>query len=297
MSDFIILTDSTSDLNAQLREKYAIDYFKMQFSSSERTYDASLDWEDISPSDFYNAMRNGTSFTTVQVSLQSYTNKFRQYLSQGMDILYIGCSSALSGSVTSSYIIRDQLKTEFPNNRIYCFDSLISGMGQGMMAIRAAQMKAEGKTVEEVYNWLCENVMKHNQMGSTECLEYLKKSGRIKASSAFFGDLFAVKPLIISDTNGQNLAIRKVKGRKNALSAMVNHIAQYIEAPESQTIYIGHADSEADAMLVRDLVLERFPGTKVETNIIGPIVGASVGPGTIIAYYYGKEKSTQMKDV
>lgn len=296
MADFVILADSTADLSKELREQYDIDYVFMGFSDGSREYKASLDWEEIAPADFYAAMKNGTRFTTVQVPMTEFDAKFRSYLEKGMDILYIGCSSALSGSVASSYVIRDKLMTEYPGRSIYCVDSLHSGMGQGTMAIKAAKMRDEGMSIGEIYAWLDLNRHKFNLCATTAELAYLKRSGRIKASSAFFGDIFAVKPIIISDAEGQNVGIRKVKGRKSSLKEIADYTAAHIENPSEQTICIGHAECEADAVTVKEYLKEALGDVKIELNVIGPIVGASVGPGTVIVYYYGALKSSHIQN-
>lgn len=296
MADFVILADSTADLSKELREKYNIDYVLMGFSDGSKEYKASLDWDEMKPADFYGAMKNGTRFTTVQVPMAEFDAKFRAYLEKGMDILYIGCSSALSGSVASSYVMRDKLMTGYPGRSIYCVDSLHSGMGQGTMAVMAAKMRDEGKSIGEIYAWLDLNRHKFNLCATTAELAYLKRSGRIKASSAFFGDIFAVKPIIISDAQGQNVGIRKVKGRKTSLKEIADYTAAHIENPSEQTICIGHAECEEDALTVRDYLKEALGDVRIELNVIGPIVGATVGPGTVIVYYYGALKSSHTEN-
>ena len=149
MSKIAILTDSTADMNRELREKYNIDYFRMGFSSGDEEYVASLDWEDISYKDFYDSMRNGKGYLTSQVTVKHFLEKFSEYLKEGYDVLYIGCSSALSGSVAAAKLLLKELKNEYKDNKVICIDSLLSGMGQGMMAIKAAELRDEGKTVEE----------------------------------------------------------------------------------------------------------------------------------------------------
>ena len=294
MSKIAILTDSTADMNRELREKYNIDYFRMGFSSGDEEYVASLDWEDISYKDFYDSMRNGKGYLTSQVTVKHFLEKFSEYLKEGYDVLYIGCSSALSGSVAAAKLLLKELKNEYKDNKVICIDSLLSGMGQGMMAIKAAELRDEGKTVEEIAEFIEEMKMRCNQVGTVSTLEYLKKSGRVTASSAFFGNLFAVKPILISDDKGQNLAVKKVKGRMSSLEETVNQIEKFIKDPLNQTVYISHADAKEDADKVCEMLKERIPGIKTEQAIIGPIVGISVGPGTIIAYYQGVDKKEHM---
>lgn len=291
---FCIITDSTSDLSLELREKYGIDYCKMEFSEGDKHYHASLDWDEISCKEFYDSMRQGKRYKTVQVPVKTFDEKFREHLDKGEDILYIACSSGLSGSINTAKVISEELRSSYPGRKIVCIDSLISGLGQGSMAIKASELKNEGKTLEETASWIEEHKLFFNQYGTVESLEYLKSAGRVTASSAFFGNLFAVKPILISDLEGHNLAVKKVKGRKSSLDELAIMSAKYIENPLDQTIYVGHADDEEAAKATADKIKELIPGANISFYVIGPIVGASVGPGTVIVFYYGKNKKEQL---
>ena len=295
MASFHVLTDSTSDLPIELRQQYEINYFPMEFSTGDKNYVASLDWLQIGSHDFYESMRNGVKYKTAQVSIKTYTEILREHLSMGKDVIYIACSSALSSSVKTAYVVRDELRTEFPDRKVIIVDSLISGMAQGLLAIECAKMRDQGKSLDEVETWIEDHKMFYNQCSTTETLSYLKEAGRVTASSAFFGNLFAVKPIIISDTKGQNLAIRKVKGRKSSFTEIADQISKYIVQPEKQTIWVGHADSPDDAEALAAEIKAKIPDTTVKTYVIGPIVGVSVGPGTLICNYRGKHKNEQLE--
>ena len=294
--NFAIIADSTCDLDDELRIKYEIDYAPMNYVIDDKEYPAMLDWQSHSPKEFYNLMRNGTRITTTQVPREVFVEKFSSYLKDGKDILYISCSSALSGSYNLATLIAKELMEEYPNNKIICVDSLISSFGQGGLAIMAAQLRGEGKSVEEVAAFLAENRLKMNQAGTCDSLEYLRRAGRVKASKAFFGNLFGVKPIIISDIIGQNYAFKKAKGALNAKRAIVEHIAEVVENPEDQILYISHADDEESATLLKDLIMEQIPFAGYHMGYIAPIVGSCVGPGTIIAFCYGKEVTIKGDD-
>ena len=268
MASFHVLTDSTSDLPLELRQQYEINYFPMEFSTGDKNYIASLDWLQIGSHEFYESMRNGVKYKTAQVSIKTYSEILREHLSMGKDVIYIACSSALSSSVKTAYVVRDELRTEFPDRKVIIIDSLISGMAQGLLAIECAKMRDQGKSIDEVETWIEDHKLFYNQCSTTESLSYLKEAGRVTASSAFFGNLFAVKPIIISDIKGQNLAIRKVKG---------------------------HADSPEDAETLAGEIRNKIPEATVKTYVIGPIVGVSVGPGTLICNYRGKHKNEQLE--
>ncbi len=293
MKNFAIIVDSTSDLNREIREQYHLDYVPMNYVVDGKEYPASLDWESHSPKVFYDMMRAGTRITTTQVPRELYTEKFSQYLKEGKDVIYIACSSALSGSVNLATVVARELAEQYPENKIYCIDSLISSLGQGSMAIHAAKLRDAGKNAAEIAEELLNIRLCFNQFGTTDTLEYLARSGRVKASKAFFGNLFGVKPILISDKIGQNYAVKKAKGSLNAKLAIVEMMAEAVEKPEEQTLYISHADDEASALLLKEKILEKIPFADVHIDYIRPIVGSCVGPGTIISFCFGKEVTIQ----
>ncbi len=294
MKKFVILTDSCSDLPLELREKYDIDYIPMHFSCEGKEYIADLDYKEISVKDFYNLMRDGKRVITAQTTAPEYTEKFTKIVEDGFDILSISCSSALSASVKASYVARDSVLEAHPDAKIICIDSLMSCAGLAAICIKASKLRGEGESIEECAAWVEENKLKFNQEASVDKLTYLKQAGRVSAASAFFGGIFNVKPIIISDCMGRNAAIEKVKGRRVSMARIAERVADaYYES--DIPLFISHADVPEEAELLREMVFDKLrerginpESLETYTTHIGPIVGASVGPGTIAAYFYGK---------
>ncbi len=290
-SNFAILIDSTGDLSRDLREKYDIDYIRFTVSiEGGSSIIASLDYDQgLSHHDFYQVMRDGKRIYTAQVTEQECVERYTQFLKEGKDVLYIACSSGLSASVGVAQKVAERLMGEYPGRKIVAFDSLISGYAQGTMAIKASEMREEGKTLDEVVAFLTENRQRFNQFASVKDLTALKKAGRVTASSAFFGNIFSVKPILISDIKGHNFAIEKVKGRKASLVHIADMAVDACLDPEHETFYIANADCEEEANISKEEILRRLPNAKIVCGNIGPIIGASTGPGTVSVYVYGKE--------
>jgi len=244
----------------------------------------------ISVKDFYDVMRNGKRIYTSQVTTKKYCEIFEKYLKEGYDILSISCSSALSSSIKASYVARDNLKKLYPQQKIICIDSLNSSCGLGMLCIRASELRSEGKVIEEVEIEISELRNKVNQNITPEKLSYLKQAGRVSATSAFFGGLLNIKPIIISDALGQNTAIEKVKGRQVSIERISEMFVENYKHYSFQKIFICHADCIEDANKLKELVVSKL-NKEIEFHIesIGPIVGASVGPGTVAVQFFGKE--------
>ncbi len=289
MREIVIFGDSTCDLDKEMREKYGLEYVHMNYVLEGKEYPASLDWESLSVKDFYNEMRSGKRITTTQVPANVFEEAFEEAIKAGKDVLYIGCSSALSGSVNQGTIVAKDLLEKYPDAKIRCVDALDSSFGQGILLMWASNMRAEGKDVDEIADYIEANRNKVHQIATVGNLTWLKKAGRVTASSAFFGNLIGIKPIIISDAKGQNYAVKKVKGAQAAKEEIANMVAAEIVDAESQTVYISHADDEAAAAQLKDLILAKVNCKDVVYGYIGPIVGASVGPGTTNVYFIGDE--------
>ena len=289
MREYVIFGDSTCDLGADIREKYDIDYVPMNYVLDGKEYPASLDWEGLSVKDFYNEMRNGKRITTTQVAGETFATRFEEVLKSGKDILYIGCSGALSGSVNQGTVIAKDLLEKYPEAKIRCVDARNSSFGQGIQLMWASEMRAEGKSIDEAADFIEANRLNVHQVATVGSLSYLKRAGRVTASSAFFGNIIGIKPILISDAKGQNFAVKKVKGAKASLEEVANMVAEEIVEPESQIVYISHADTEESAAALKELILAKIKCKDVVYGYIGPIVGASVGPGTVAAYFIGNE--------
>ena len=289
MRKFAIVTDSCSDMSTELRKKYDVDYVAMRISYESKDLPATLDWVEYSPKEMYDVMRRGVRIITAMVPTSDFKKYFTEKVEAGEDVLYVACSSALSGSVNVGAKVAEEVLKDHPEAKIYCVDTLISSMGEGLLAVKAAKMREEGKTIEEVKKYIEDERLYYNQIATVESLEYLKRAGRVKPTAAFFGNLFGVKPILISDTLGNNAPIKKVKGRKNSFIELVSEVKDNIIDAENQTICITHADCMDDALLIKEMLEKEISPKDFYINYIGPTVGASVGPGTIGVYFKGKK--------
>ena len=295
MKNFVIFGDSTCDLDKATREKYDLDYIPMNYIVDDAEYPASLDWENHSVKEFYDFMRSGKRIFTTQIPKSICCDQFKAAIEAGNDIVYIACSSALSSSYDTACVVARELKEQYPDAGIYCVDSLNSSLAQGAMLIDASRMRAAGKSAAETAKQIEDTRLRYNMVGTTGTLEYLRRAGRVKASKAFFGNLFGVKPIIISDRKGQNYGAKKAKGATNARITVAETLVDFADGMYD-TLYIAHADCPEDVELLRDEILKRASFKNVYFGNIGPIVGASVGPGTIAAFCYGKEVMIEGKE-
>ena len=289
MNQIQILTDSCSDMPRDLREKYGIDYCRMMTVYHEKETPASLDWEYYTPKALYNIMRGGERVLTTQVPPEEFRRVFTKYLEEGKDIVYVGCCVKQSSSVNTAAVVAKELLQGYPGRVIEVIDSLNASLGEGMVAMKAAEFRDQGFSASEIAEKtraIRNNVREYVTVHS---LDALRRAGRVKASSAFFGNLFGVKPIIISDVEGAQAGFKKVKGRETSIREIVNLLKETMIDPEHQTVYLVHADAGEDAELLRKTVLENIPCRDVYTAYIGPIIGASVGPDALAVFGFGEE--------
>lgn len=245
----------------------------------------------MSVKEYYDLLREGKKITTTQMTAENYTKTFEKYLKEGLDVLYVGVSSALSSSFNVSLKVRDTLSDCYPERKIICVDSLNGCYGHGLLCVRASELRAEGKTIEETAEWLEKNRNTMNQEGTVESLKWLRQAGRVSGPAALFGGLLQIKPIVISDSTGHNAAVEKVKGRKASLLRLVERVKERYEEVPYQRMYVMHADCIEEAEFFRDELNKALPSTHPEIEI-GPVihhVGAAVGPGMLGVYFYGKE--------
>ena len=287
-----IITDSCSDLDINLLEKYDIDYVKMNTVYNDLEQKATLTWDWKKPHDFYAIMRNGERITTTQVPQDEFESVFTKYLDLGFDIIYIGCALKQSGSVNSGKVVARQIleKEEYSEAKIECIDSLNATCGEGLLAIYAATLVSKSLSFDEIVKEVLDKRKKIVEYATVGTLDWLRKSGRVTASKAFFGNLFQVKPILIADKDGAQAAYKKAKGRKNALTMIVDLLKENIIDSSNQTIFIGEADcAEEEIDFVKNYIKSNIDCKDIYVLPIGPIVGASVGPDTIGVWAFGKE--------
>lgn len=285
-----IITDSCADLGGKLLDKYGIDYVKMSIVEDGKETPALLTWTEEEAHALYDQIRAGKRITTAQVTVEEFQRVFGRYIEDGCDIVYIGCASKQSGSVNTGYVTAQKLMEKNPGVQIFCIDSLNSTIGEGMLAIEAAKMASEGKGAEEIANSISSIRNNVLEFATVHSLDTLRRAGRVSASSAFFGNLMGVKPILVADAKGAQAAYKKVKGRPAAIRECIALMKGNIIDAEKQTIYLWHSDCDREELnQVAEMVKAEIPCQELEIGYIGPIVGASVGPSVIGLWAFGKE--------
>ena len=293
MSDFILSCCSTADMPKSFFEERNVAYVCFHFNMDGKDYPDDLG-ESMPFPEFYKRIEEGAQPTTSQVNVDEFTNFFEPFLKEGKDILHVSLSSGLSGSFNSASIAARDLMEKYPERTIKVVDSLGASSGFGVLMTYLADLKDEGKSLTEVYDWAEKNKLRvHHWFFSTDLTSY-KRGGRISATSAMVGTLLGICPLLNMDNEGHLIPRKKIRTKKKVIEELVNMMKEHVEdGPDYKGYcYISNSACEEDAEKVRDLVEAYCPNLKgkVLINSIGTVIGSHSGPGTVALFFLGDER-------
>ena len=283
MKLFDVSSDSTCDLYKKVREEKNIWFVPLTFNlekngKQEEYLDEFDSYEDYLA--FYHKVRDGAFPRTAMLNYDAHYNHFIKMAQAGVkDVLHFSISSGLARTVTVAMEAAEAVKKEYPEFNLYSVDPLTATVGQGILVSLACKWRDEGKTAKETYEYLLEARLRIQHCIIPNDLFYLKKGGRVSAASAVFGTMLNIKPMLIFDSEGKLKVTEKCKGIKKAFASV---IAAMERAPvdENRMAVVVHTDNEAGAKELAALV-EARTGVKPEIVIMGPVIGAHVGPGSV----------------
>lgn len=286
--NFIITTDSGCDLSLNLCQNNNIIPIHLKYYNDEEVYTDTMKEEDSVV--FYNKMRKGVVFRTSQINTEEFIEFFEPLLEQKLPIIHICMGSAISGTYNNGLVAVKTLKEKYPDCEIHFIDSTLASVGYGILSLKLAEFRENGKSVKECVKWVEENKSKINTYYTTSTLTYFARSGRLKSSSAVLGKILAVNPILKLDKAGALLICAKVIGKKAAINKIISNIAEKIINPREQTLYVSHSDIPEEAKSFGELVKNHFGFKKVVYTYIGSTIGAHAGPGVKTAFFFGKDR-------
>ncbi len=293
MNEFLITCCSTVDLSKEFLEERKIPYVCFHYTLDGKDYLDDLG-VTISPDDFFAKIAAGATPSTSQINVDEYIKFWEPFLKDGKDILHITLSSGISGSYNSAVIAKEMLSEKYPSSKIYVVDSLGASSGYGLLVTYVSDLKAEGKTIDECYNWAEENKLNvHHWFFSTDLTSY-KRGGRISATSFFLGQLLKICPLLNMDNLGRLIPRQKIRTKEKTMNALVKKMEEHaIDGLNySGKCYICHSACLEDAQKIASIVESKFPhlNGKVVINSIGTVIGSHTGPGTLALFFIGDKR-------
>lgn len=288
--DYVLMTDSDSDLLYSIADERHIPVVRMPYSLDGQEY-----FDDNGRSgvekDLFDKMRKGATPSTSCLPTDAYLEYFEPILKE-KDLLFIAFSSQMSSTINNIYEAREQLLKKYPNRRFYVVDTLSISAPMTLLVLGAHDLYMKGKSMAEVEKWVLDNRMRAHAWLTVGDLKYLARGGRISSTSAFFGSMLDIKPIICMGKGGKLDPAEKVQGRKKAIRTIVDRTAEYIEHPEDQTVIIMQADVEEEAKTLEKMLRQHIPAIKdIRIQTVGPVIGAHCGPGTLACCFMGKKRT------
>ncbi len=287
---FEIVTDSSANLTDDQIKDYNLSVISLSYFVNGKEYKGYIKGIKTDYKSFYEFARQKSLITTSLPEYKEFLSVFNPIIENEKDLLYIGFSSALSGTFQSANNYLDELKEKYPDRKIYAVDSLCASMGQGLLVYYTVKLRNEGKTIEETFNWLEENKLSFCHWFTVDDLFFLQRGGRLSTFSAIAGTMLSVKPVLHVDELGKLVLAEKVRGRRKALSSLVDRMESSINLDKKQPIFISHGDCIEDAEYVATLIRERFEFSDITINYIDPVIGSHSGPGTIALFFIGNKR-------
>ena len=290
MNSFEIVTDSSCDLPAELVQELDIQVVPLGFLLEGKPYHNYPDNREMSPEVFYQKLKDGAAATTNAVNLSQAAEAIEPLVKEGRDVLVLAFSSGLSATCQAFCLAAEELSEQYPDRKILVVDTLCASLGQGMFVYQAAQLRAQGKSLEEVRDWAEANKLRQCHWFTVNDLFFLKRGGRVSGATALLGTMLQIKPVMHMDDEGHLINMSKARGRKAALLALADKVGELGEDLTSQTMFISHSACLEDAQFVADEVKRRYGVEKIIINSIGPVIGAHTGPGCVAMFFMGKHR-------
>ena len=290
MSEFVLMTDSSADLSQEMVQELGVTVLPLSFTIQGKTYRNYPDNREMDLPLFYDMLRAGELATTSAVNVAEYTQAVEPILQEGKDVLILAFSSGLSSTYQASVLAAGELREKYPDRKIYTVDTLCASLGQGLLVYLAVQEQRKGRSIEEVRDWAEETKLHLCHQFTVDDLHFLKRGGRISATTAVVGSMLQIKPVLHVDNEGHLINIGKARGRQASLKALVDKMEKTVTEEGRKTVFISHGDCRKDAVTVADMVRERFGTQDIRINYVGPVIGAHSGPGTLALFYLGTER-------
>ena len=290
MSEFVLMTDSSADLSQEMVQELGVTVLPLSFTIQGKVYRNYPDNREMDLPLFYDMLRAGELATTSALNVAEYTQGMEPILQAGKDILILAFSSGLSSTYQASVLAAEELREKYPDRKIYTVDTLCASLGQGLLVYLAVQEQRKGRSIEEVRDWAEAAKLHLCHQFTVDDLHFLKRGGRISATTAVVGSMLQIKPVLHVDNEGRLINIGKARGRQASLKALVDKMEKTVTEEGKKTVFISHGDCRKDAVAVADMVRERFGTQDVRINYVGPVIGAHSGPGTLALFYLGTER-------
>ena len=285
---FVIFTDGCSNLPGSVLNQRQIRTLPFTYTINGRQTTYSGDIESFDAHAHYELLRAGELIQTSLANSQQFLDHFRPVLAEGLDVIYIGMSSGISGTYQASAIAAAELMAEFPGRRVRTVDSLGADFGPGLLTILAAQLRDAGKTADETAAFLDRKKMDLCEFFTVDDLMFLRRTGRLSTTGALVGTMLGIKPILRGDEEGHIVVCQKCRGRKKAVETLAQLYERRVVDAANQTVAISHGDCLEDAQALADRIRAIAEPKELIFCPHEPVTGSHVGPGMLAIFFFGE---------
>ncbi len=282
MKDYVIVTDSSCDLPKEVVDEWGVKVLSLEVSIEGV---GNFQNHEIDPKQFYQYMRDKHNVKTSAANMDKFTVLFDEIAQSGRDILYIGFSTGLSATYMAGKNAAEETMERYPDCKIFTVDSLCASLGQGLLVRYAVDKKKEGADIESLYEYVKGLVPHMAHWFTVDDLVYLKRGGRVSATTAVVGTMLQIKPVMHMDDEGHLIKMSTARGRGASIKALFEKMKETATDPKTQKIHICHGDCYDDAKKLADMVTAEFGIKDILIYYTGPVIGAHSGPGTLALFF------------
>ena len=257
---FVILADVTCDISKEFRKEYDIELIPGHFTTPDgKEHIGDCSWDEFSRESFYKELKkNPAGFQSAPASVEEFRLIFKKHADAGEPMIAVCISGAMSGTYSFMNSAKEQVLSEIPDAEIYVVDSRRFGPVCGLMCIYLSQLRKEGKSAKEAFDWLEQNKNRFHQTGWMDDLSFVAKKGRITHAKAFFGALIGIKPIGEFDYNGMTTVIGKGKGEDSTMELLLDYMEAHIEDVQKQIIFVATSNEHKQAEKFKQMIIKRF---------------------------------------
>ena len=285
---FAIYTDGCSNLPGAQISKYQIRVLPCTYTLDgvQHVYNGDIDSFDAPA--HYNLLREGHLIQTSLLNTQLFVDHFRTALEEGLDVVYVGMSSGISGTYNAARLAAEELAEEFPDRKIRTVDSRGAGMGPGLLTLMAADLREAGKTADEAAEELIAATVVLCEYFTVDDLMFLNRTGRLSGAGAVVGTMLNIKPILRGDEEGHIVTAQKIRGRKKAVETLAKIYEEKVVDPQNQRVAITHGDCPEEAQVLAEKICAAGKPKELFLCPHEPFTGSHVGPGMLAVFFFGK---------
>ena len=291
MKNFDIYVDSAANLTDEMikeNEIKVISYTCLIDGKEINCYEDGVPFAETAKK-FYAAMREGADTKTTLVNADKIMTAVTPSLEAGRDALIITIAEGISGTYNQAVEAAKELGKKFPERKILVSQSANASLGEGLVALYAARLAADGKDIETCHKWIESNKFNIHGVCTVDSLKYLKRGGRVSTALAIAGTILNIKPVLHGDENSKLTVFCNERGRKKSIARLIETFKENVIDPENQTVAIAHADCEEDALELAERI-KALGAKDIVMNYYDLCTGAHAGPGTIALFFTGKSR-------